>query len=275
MSPPDVALQQGDDEPAGIPLWARARRGRSVRNIGDPRRHGMYQLVVAPTAEDAASDAARRIAVAIDQARSERGVAHIALAGGTTPRRVYEILGPLLADWASVHLWFGDERAVAADDPDSNFRLVSESLLAVADIPEEHVHRIVGEWPPEEAAETYAAELVRLVPLSDTGIPVLDVAFLGMGEDGHTASLFPGDPLLGVSRRFVRAVRAPKPPPDRVTLTIDVLYAARQAIVLATGAGKKDAVSAVLRGPDASVPASLLPIRTTTLIVDTAAAPDD
>lgn len=232
----------------------------------------MYEVAVAETPEAAYEGAAHRIAAALRNAREARGVAHIALAGGTTPRRVYELLGPLIDDWGGVHLWFGDERAVPGDHPDSNFRLVSESLLAHADIPPERVHRVVGEWPPAEAAETYAAELLRVLPTNANGVPVLDLAFLGLGDDGHTASLFPGDPLIGVSGQLVRAVTAPKPPPDRVTLTLDVLYAARQAIILAVGETKRDAVGAVTEGPDPAVPASLLPQGTTTLVVDAAAS---
>lgn len=232
----------------------------------------MYELVVAATFEDAALDAAGRIAHAIGEARAARGAAHVSLAGGNTPRRVYELLGPLLADWRGVHLWFGDERAVPADHADSNFLLVSESLLVTADIPAERVHRIAGERPAPEAAESYAAELRRVVPPNASGVPVLDVAFLGLGEDGHTASLFPGDPMIGAPGRLVRAVSAPKPPAERVTLTLDVLRAARSAMILATGEGKRAAVAAVLRGPDPAVPGSLLPQDSTTLIVDAAAS---
>jgi len=233
----------------------------------------MYELVVAATPEAAAREAARRLARDLETARRLRGAAHVALAGGTTPRRAYELLAPLLADWRDVHLWFGDERCVPPDDPASNFRLVSRSLLAAAEVPSEQVHRIPGEWPPREAAETYAAELLRLVPVNADGVPVLDVALLGLGEDGHTASLFPGDPMIGVSGMLCRAVTAPKPPAHRVTLTLDVLFAARQAVILATGAGKRAAVEAVLAGPDPAVPASLLSQGSTALIVDATAAP--
>ena len=233
----------------------------------------MYELLVAPTPHEAAAAAAHRTAVAIEEARRARGVAHLSLAGGSTPRVMYELLAPLLVHPEGLHLWFGDERAVPPDDEESNFRMVSESLLAVAEISAERVHRILGERPAPEAAEIYADELGRAVARNADGVPVLDLAFLGLGEDGHTASLFPGDPMIGVPGSLVRAVSAPKPPPDRVTLTLDVLRAARRVIVLATGGGKREAVCAVLRGPDPAVPASLLPSAVTTLIVDAAAAP--
>lgn len=233
----------------------------------------MYELAVAKTPDDAYRDAARRVVAALREARDARGVAHIALAGGTTPRRVYELLGPLMDGWHGVHLWFGDERAVPADHVESNFRLVSESLLAHADIPPARVHRVVGEWPPVEAAEAYAAELLRVLPFTANGVPVLDLAFLGLGEDGHTASLFPGDAMIGVPGKLARAVVAPKPPPDRITLTLDVLSAARRVIILAVGDAKRDAVAAVMKGPDPAVPGSLLPQGTTTLVVDAASSP--
>jgi len=232
----------------------------------------MRAIVIRATPEGAAEEAARRIARAVRAARAERGVAHLALAGGATPRRTYELLGPLVGDWDGIQLWFGDERAVPPEDPRSNYRMVRESLLSGARIPPEQVHRIRGELPPAEAAEAYAAELRRHVASGADGIPVLDVALLGLGEDGHTASLFPGDPLIEARGLLCRAVRAPVPPRDRVTLTLDVLCAARCVLLLAIGAGKARAVRAVLCGPDPRVPASLLAEGATTLIADAAAA---
>ena len=267
-APRRLTIWEAGFEPAGVPTWARRPGGsRSVTLV----RSGMYALVTTPSPEAAAAEAAGMVARAIAAAVADRDVAHVSLAGGTTPRRAYELLGPMVTDWGRVHLWFGDERCVPPDDPDSNFRLVSESLLPTAAVPEENIHRIAGEWPPEEGAETYAAELARHVALTRHGVPALDLAILGLGEDGHTASLFPGDPMIGISRGLVRHVLAPKPPPHRITLTLDVLHAARAAILLATGEGKARAVEAVLRGPDVAVPASLLPPATTTMIVDEAA----
>jgi len=200
-------------------------------------------------------------------------MAHVSLAGGNTPRRAYELLGPLLADPAAVDWWFGDERCVPADDPDSNFRLVSESLLLSAAIPTDRVHRIAGELPPQAGADAYAAELRRGVPAGAADLPVLDVAFLGLGEDGHTASLFPGDPSLDVRDRLAVPVVAVKPPPNRITLTLPVFRAASSVVILATGSGKKNAVSRLLTGPDPRTPSSLLDPTTLTLVLDEAAAP--
>lgn len=217
--------------------------------------------------------AADRIAAGVAEAQSARGAAHVSLAGGTTPRRAYELLPARLVDAAHVDWWFGDERCVPPDDPESNYRLVAESLLADTAIPPERVHRVHGEDPPPGAASAYAEELALAVPAGEGGVPVLDVAVLGLGEDGHTASLFPGDPALEVTDALVVPVVAVKPPPNRITLTLPVLRSAREVIILATGAGKRDAVSRVLAGPDPATPASLLADADVTLVVDGEASP--
>ena len=233
----------------------------------------MIRLSVHPDPEAVAQAAAARIAAAIAVAQSARGTAHVSLAGGNTPRRTYELLARLLADREHVDWWFGDERCVPPDDPSSNYRLVAESLLAVAHIPTDRVHRVHGEDPPQVAAAAYGEELEQIVPPNENGLPVLDVALLGLGEDGHTASLFPGDPALEVTGALAIAVVAVKPPPNRITLTLPVLRAAREVIILATGAGKRDAVARVLARPDAATPASLLADANVTLVIDQEAAP--
>jgi 6-phosphogluconolactonase len=233
----------------------------------------MIRLSVHPSSEAAALSAANRLATLIVNAQSERGVAHVSLAGGTTPRRAYELLGPELVDATRVDWWFGDERCVPPDHPDSNYRLVRESLLRAAPIPLERVHRIAGERRPRAAAAAYAEELERLVPANGHGLPCLDVAFLGLGEDGHTASLFPSHPALEPGGELCVAVRAPKPPPSRVSLSLDLLRAARHVVLLASGKSKRDAVAAVLAGPDVRTPASLLGDADVDLIVDSSAAP--
>jgi 6-phosphogluconolactonase len=227
-------------------------------------------VFVAETAAEAADAAADRLTSAIEDARRERGAAHVALAGGTTPRRTYELLAARVDDWSGVEVWFGDERAVGPDDPESNYRMVSETLLAPGGGP--GVHRIEGERGPEGAAAEYAAKLEERLPRQD-GVPVLDLALQGLGPDGHTASLFPGNPAVQATGACVAVHDAPKPPPDRITLTVPVLRAARAIVFLATGDEKADAVRGLLAGPDARVPASLLGGERTEVIADRAAAP--
>jgi 6-phosphogluconolactonase len=243
------------------------------------------RLTTVDDPEAAAQRAADVLAQLIVDAQHERGVAHFSLAGGTTPRRAYELLAGRVADWSAVQLWFGDERCVPPDHPDSNYRMAAESLLSLVDVRPEQVHRIPGELGPDPAAAAYAEEIYRHLqapgaqagseqPAGGATLPRLDVALLGLGEDGHTASLFPGAPELNV--RGVPCVgvhNAPKPPPERVTLTLDMLNAARRCLLLATGAGKQAAVAAVLAGPDPQFPASLLRDAGVELIVDDAAAP--
>lgn len=210
-------------------------------------------------AEEAAARAAEVLATAIAGARTVRGRAHVALAGGSTPRRCYELLGPLLDDWRDVHLWFGDERCVAPEDPAANARLVAESLAA----PGATVHRIAGELGPEPAAAAYAQEL---------GEVTLDVALLGLGEDGHTASLFPRSPALDASGPAVGVRDAPKPPPERVSLTLPLLNASHRIVLLVTGAGKAAALARALGAPDRATPASLLAREHLEVVADAAAA---
>jgi 6-phosphogluconolactonase len=221
------------------------------------------ELVVTRTAdaEQAADRAADVLAAAVDGTRTVRGVAHGALAGGSTPRRAYELLGPRLPEWSDVHLWFGDERCVGPDDPDSNFRMVRESL----DAPGATIHRIRGELGAEAAAAAYGEEL---------GDTRLDVVLLGLGEDGHTASLFPHRPELHAEGVAVAVHDAPKPPPDRVSLTLRKLNAARRIVLLVAGAGKADALARVLAGPDEGTPASLLARDRLEIIADEAALRD-
>jgi len=233
----------------------------------------MIQLTVAGDAEAAARTTAERISAAISDARAERGVAHVSLAGGRTPARAYRQLARLVHDWRDVHLWLGDERCVPLDDPDSNHLLVADNLLAGTTAPHPHLHAVEGAAAdPAAAAAAYEA-LLRATVGGDP--PRLDVALLGLGEDGHTASLFPNDPVLEERERLCVAVHGTKPPFERVTLTLPLLRGARKAIVLAEGAGKAWAIGQMLAGQSERIPASLLDGEgaDVELIVDHAAAP--
>jgi 6-phosphogluconolactonase len=245
----------------------------------------MTRLTTLADGEAVARRAALQIARGLDGARRARGVAHLALSGGTTPARTYELLASECSDWDGVEVWFADERCVGPEDEQSNYRLAHETLLAAAGVPDERVHRMEGELGPEEGAERYARALRERVPAEADGparvageitaMPALDVVVLGIGPDGHVASLFPGAPTLDADARAVcLAVHdSPKPPPERITLSLAVLRAARSAILLATSAGKADAVSAMLGEPSRHVPASLLRRGRLSVIVDDAAAP--
>src|SRR5215218_8948096 len=225
----------------------------------------MTSVIAATTAEEAAAAACERLRTTIAEARDARGAAHVAIAGGETPRRTYELLAERIDDWAGVEIWFGDERAVGPDDPESNYRMAQETLLNGSAGPE--VHRIEGERGAEAAAAAYAALLEGRVPMSG-GVPVLDLAFQGLGPDGHTASLFPGNPAVEAEGICAPVHNAPKPPPDRITLTVPALQAARAIVFLVTGSEKAEAVRRLLAGPDKAVPSSLLGGERTEVIVD-------
>jgi 6-phosphogluconolactonase len=195
--------------------------------------------------EEVASRSAEAIATAIAAARATSGVCHLALCGGSTPRRCYQLLGPLLDTWENVHLWFGDERCVPPEDEQANVRMVRESLAAPGAVE----HRMLGELGPETGAEAYAQEL---------GDTVMDLTLNGMGPDGHTASLFPHHPLLDATGLTAGISDAPKPPPERITMTLPTLNASRRLILIVSGSEKADALAQVLAGPDRGTPASLL-----------------
>jgi 6-phosphogluconolactonase len=236
------------------------------------------RLTSCSDAETVAQRAAAHVARQLQHAYEQRGVAHLALSGGTSPGRMYELLGVKREDLGGVEVWFADERCVGAEDEQSNYRLAAETLLAAAELPPERVHRMEGELGPREGARRYAEELARQATVagqSPSTVPVLDVVVLGIGPDGHVASLFPGAPTLqaGEDAVCLGVSDSPKPPPERITLSLAVLRAARECVLLATGASKADAVSAMLGEPSIHVPASLLRRGRLTVIVDDAAAP--
>lgn len=177
----------------------------------------------------------------------------IALAGGTTPRTLYVLLATPpwreRFDWGAWEVFFGDERAVPPDHPQSNYRLVAETLLAGVAIPSQQVHRMPADWPDlEAAADAYADLLASRLPEGPNRAPRLDVVLLGLGEDGHTASLFPGTPALEVRDRFVVPGEAPVEPRRRLTVTYPTLDAAAAIAFLVTGANKGPALRATAAG---------------------------
>jgi 6-phosphogluconolactonase len=241
----------------------------------------MTRITTFACPEATAERASVEIARAIESARELRGVAHLALSGGSTPKRTYELLASKLEDWDGVEIWFADERCVGPEDAESNYRLAAETLLRPAAIDPTRVHRMEGELGPEEGASRYADALRAGVapdaatPPSSPALPVLDLIALGIGPDGHVASLFPGAPTLDAGEQALAlgVHESPKPPPERITLSLAVLRAARRCLLLATGAGKADAIAAALAEPTKHVPASLLVRERLTVIVDDAASP--
>jgi 6-phosphogluconolactonase len=220
------------------------------------------ELVVCPDVEAAAQAAAERLAEAA------RAGAAIALSGGSTPRRAFEIVAQLEPNWRRAAAWWGDERCVPPHDARSNYRLAREALLDRLARPPE-VHRIRGELGAEAAAAAYEEELGDLR---------LDLALMGIGPDGHTASLFPNAPTLDErERRVVAAEPGLEPFVERVTLTLPALRASRLVLFLVTGDGKTEAARrAFAEEPSKETPASLLRSEdgVTVAILDRAAARD-
>lgn len=230
---------------------------------------------ILPDAAAAARFAAHLGAAFAREAVMRRKRFTVALAGGSTPRSVYAALAAEPAGavpWREAFVFFGDERRVPPDDPASNYRMAHETLLSKVPVPAEHVFRLRGEAPdPDAEARRYETELRREAPDG------LDLVFLGMGEDGHTASLFPESPAVDERHRWVVPAEAPKgtPAPGRLTLTLPLLSAARRVVFLVTGAAKRDALTRVRHRLEPLPPAARVNAREVTLwIVDVAAAGD-
>jgi len=191
-------------------------------------------------------DAARR-------AIGERGMFTVALSGGNTPRAMYVLLaGPPYAwgvPWDQVHCFWGDERCVSPDDPQSNFGMACRMLLARVPIPKENLHPVHGEMDPVAAAAEYERELREFFHVGQGELPVFDLVLLGMGEDGHIASLMPHSLALRERERLVVAVDPPGTAMPRVTLTLPVINAARRVVFIVAGPGKAEIVREVLEGP--------------------------
>lgn len=230
-----------------------------------------YKLEIASDAEDLARRCAQRIAALIDLALDERDRAQIALCGGTTPAACFRLLGQEHLPWERVDVCLGDERWVPASDPASNARLLRETLLAQPAGCHARVHPVPTDYSSAEAsAEAYEA-LVRQLCSGDP--PVFDVMLLGLGEDGHTASLFPGTEAPTVRDRAVTIGRGKGL--ERITLTAPVLSAARQVIFLVSGEGKREALARLLDPQESGerTPARLVQPRHPVLVLaDRAAA---
>lgn len=207
----------------------------------------------------------------VDSAAAGDGRHHVALSGGRVAGRFMAVAAARSqtrgVSWRHVDFYWGDERCVPPEHADSNYRVANESLLTPLGIVPEKRHRLRGELAPVEAAKLAEKELVSATSAMPGKVPVLDLVFLGMGEDGHVASLFPEAPQEVVeSRSLVLPVIGPKPPPQRLTLTFPVLAAAKEVWVLASGTGKEQALRDSL-APGLQTPlARLLSLRAKTFI---------
>jgi len=217
------------------------------------------------TADALQADAVKIISAAAESAISARGEFHIVLAGGSTPRAVYETLAILRTDWSAWHIYFGDERCLPPNHPERNSSMALQAWLRHVNIPHMQIYMMPAELGAVRAAQEYAKLL--------QGVGEFDLVLLGLGEDGHTASLFPGQEWgVDASAPAVLAVHdAPKPPPERVSLSAWRLSRARQVLFLVAGAGKRDAVKK-WRAGDAIPARAIVPQAGVEVLADAAAA---
>lgn len=236
-------------------------------------------VVIYPDSDQLSHAAAQYVVRVANEALVSHGRFTLALSGGSTPKKLYSLLATDgykdQIDWSLAEIFWSDERCVPADDPESNYRLAVEAMLSKLPIPAAQVHRVPADEPDREAASlAYTREMQRVFGTDQ--VPAFDLIQLGMGPEGHTASLFPHQPSLHENERLIMSVTVPKPPPPRLTFTPPLLNAAHHILFLVTGAEKVEAVQAVLEGtyqPD-EYPAQI--VRPThgevTWMLDTAAA---
>ncbi len=232
----------------------------------------MTELEIVPSPHHLVRTAADRFVSLASEAIANRGRFAVALAGGSTPEPAYALLAepPIVhkVDWTRVEVFWGDERCVPPDHPDSNYRMARRAFLDHVPIPEENVHRMRGELPPDEAVAAYRLELQKALGADGR----FDLILLGMGPDGHTASLFPGTDAVDERTRSVVAVHVEALDAWRITLTLPVINAARRVIFLVSGEAKAETLARVYAGE--LLPAALVePVcGELTWLVDRAAA---
>jgi 6-phosphogluconolactonase len=197
-----------------------------------------------------------RIADSLAHILQKKTMATLVLTGGNTPKPIYQVLAsePYKSriDWKRVHIFWGDERCVSPESPESNYGMARDSLISSIDARPDNVHRILGELDAEQAANLYEQEIIRTLP--GPGVPSFDLALLGMGDDGHTASLFPGSEWD--EERLVIASVVPQSGAKRISMTPRILNAAAKTIFLVSGRNKADALACVLENPACNYPAA-------------------
>lgn len=210
----------------------------------------MYHLHVFPDGNSLIDELAQKVISIAQSSLQQHDVFTMALAGGSTPRPLYNLLGSQSyrrqIDWAHTHIFWGDERCVQPDHPDSNFRMTRLALLDQISIPASNVHRIKGELDPHSACDDYHAQLKAVF---GNDLPRFDIIMLGMGDDGHTASLFPHSAALAEQKRWVVPNYVESMDFWRITLTYPVINNARNVIFVVVGESKSRALNRVLSGP--------------------------
>ncbi len=222
-----------------------------------PRNTRIHSVFVFDAMTEMVAFAADRIAQIAGEATAGRGRFTAALSGGATPVELYTRLGSEgRLPWNVTHVFLVDERFVPVTDPQSNYRMIERTLLATAAVPAANVHPyVVSDSGPDRAARLYEQELLSFFGAATSAPPRFDLVLLGMGEDGHTASLFPGSPALEEKQRLVCAIPATQTRVARLTLTLPVINAGRNLFFFVAGDGKANAVKGVMEG-DARLPAS-------------------
>lgn len=218
------------------------------------------EIIICRDIDELSRKAAQQLIARARQAIAARGRFAVALSGGSTPRALYSLLAcrefSVQLDWPRIYLFWGDERCVAPDHAESNFRMVQEALLSKISIPSENVHRMGGEREPAKAAADYEAELRQFFSPHRGAPPRFDLVLLGLGEDGHTASLFPGSSVLHETKCWVAATYVDKLGGHRLTLTLPVLNNSAQAVFLVSGQGKASIVKEILSASPGNYPAA-------------------
>jgi 6-phosphogluconolactonase len=204
---------------------------------------------VAATPQEAASQCAGKILELLQASLAANPRATIAISGGSTPKLMFADLAKARFDWARVHLFWVDERGVPPTDAQSNYKLAKETFVDPAHFPSANVHRIQAELDAKEAARLYAAEIQQFFSLGSSDLPRFDIIHQGMGPDAHTASLFPGEPLIDDRTNIAAAVYVEKFQQWRITLLPGVLRDAKETIMLVAGEDKAEPLRSVLRGP--------------------------
>jgi 6-phosphogluconolactonase len=230
------------------------------------------EVLVYRDADEVAHGAADAFVEIVAGVLADRDVARVALAGGSTPKEMYRLLASPSyrerVEWRRLEIFFGDERCVPPDHPDSNYKMARQALLDHVPLGADRVHRVLGELSPPEAAAHYQQTLIRVAG----DMPRLDLVLLGMGPDGHTASLFPGTPVLDERNLLVAPVWVDKLESWRVTMTVPVLSAAAHVVIVTAGEQKADALAKALDGPRGAVPITLIRAADERWLVDEAAA---